>query len=65
MRLRETLPRRAVDDECSGAAALFALPNETAVETQLVRRKHPAAKDRRLSVNGNAAGANPILRLAT
>jgi hypothetical protein len=54
-----------VDDKRRGAAARLTLTNQAAIETQLIRMRHASAENSGLAVDGNAAGANPVLCLAT
>jgi hypothetical protein len=46
-----------------GAAGL-SLPNQSAVETDVIGRSNTDPKHRRLTVDGDSPGANPIFDLA-
>jgi len=63
--LGQALAGGAVADEYCWTAARLALPNEAAVEAQLVRRGNTDTQNRGLAVDGDTPGANPILHLAT
>jgi hypothetical protein len=54
-----------MDDKRRCAAARRTLTNQATIETQLIRLRHASTEHSRLAVDGNAAGANPVLCLAT
>jgi hypothetical protein len=64
-RLLQILAGRPMDQEHARSSASFSLPNQASIEAHVVRRPNANAENRRLAVDSDSSGANPLFDFAT